>query len=282
METAKQTKIKVEVDNLDGAFKAYKEKYGSYPPCDLYLGPSDPTLNPNPPVQYRVLRAHIARAFPRYNLANLYKDLKATGLDLSIASRPDQALVFWLKGFSSDVSNPFVTSNGQQIINGAIPSPNTKVALTPLYTFDATRLVNLNKPAGPAFYPSYIPPGLKQNIPYVYFDPSWLENVSPPRNWDTSNAFDPAKNSLITTAGLAVPYMRDPNGVPGDGDEEMINAESVQIVACGLDHKFGAARHGDAQSLQILSRGRRLRSARHGRRQRHQLLRRARIGDDKP
>ena len=36
LDTAKQTRIKIEIDNLDTALKAYKEKYGSYPPCDLY------------------------------------------------------------------------------------------------------------------------------------------------------------------------------------------------------------------------------------------------------
>src|SRR6478672_5242403 len=58
--TAKQSRIKLEVDQLDAAFKAYKDKYGSYPPCNLG------GLSGNAP-----LKAHIARAFPRYNLAEL-------------------------------------------------------------------------------------------------------------------------------------------------------------------------------------------------------------------
>ena len=48
LDTAKQTRIKVEVDNLDAAFKAYKEKYGSYPPCDLsFTTPTGPNYQPN-------------------------------------------------------------------------------------------------------------------------------------------------------------------------------------------------------------------------------------------
>jgi hypothetical protein len=61
----------------------------------------------------------------------------------------------------------------------------------------------------------------------------------PPLNWDPAKAYDPARKNFINTAGLAVPYLRDPNGVAGDGDEELITGESVQIVACGLDNKFG-------------------------------------------
>ena len=54
------------------------------------------------------LRAHIARAFPRYNIANLLNDMKQTGVDIE-HTRPDQALVFWLSGFSPDPANPFVS-----------------------------------------------------------------------------------------------------------------------------------------------------------------------------
>ena len=37
---AKQTRIKVELDQLDMALKAYKQEYGAYPPCDMRVGPS--------------------------------------------------------------------------------------------------------------------------------------------------------------------------------------------------------------------------------------------------
>ncbi len=39
------------------ALKAYREKYGSYPPCNL----TNPASN-------QALQSHIARVFPRYNL----------------------------------------------------------------------------------------------------------------------------------------------------------------------------------------------------------------------
>ncbi len=61
--TAKQTKIKVEVDQLAGAIEAFKQKYGSYPPADLscYYDGTNYYANPT-------LTSFVARAFPRYTV----------------------------------------------------------------------------------------------------------------------------------------------------------------------------------------------------------------------
>ena len=83
MTAGKQARIKLELDNLDMALKAYKDKYGAYPPCDLQ--------NSNA----AAVKADVARAFPRYgNINNVMTDIAAS-VDAT-AFRPDQALVFWL------------------------------------------------------------------------------------------------------------------------------------------------------------------------------------------
>ena len=58
LDTAKQARIKAEVDQIDMALKAYREKYGSYPPCDLRSSNRD--------CPWPAVRSHVARVFPRY------------------------------------------------------------------------------------------------------------------------------------------------------------------------------------------------------------------------
>ena len=61
--SAKQTKIKLEVDQLAGSMEAFKQKYGSYPPANLCCpGDGNRHFTANPQ-----LLAFVARAFPRYH-----------------------------------------------------------------------------------------------------------------------------------------------------------------------------------------------------------------------
>jgi prepilin-type N-terminal cleavage/methylation domain-containing protein len=232
MGTARQTKIKTELDQLDSALRAYKEKYGSYPPSDL----SNLSINP-------ALKAHVARAFPRYDLSQLGPDLLAAGLDPNV-SRPDHALVFWLRGFGPDVTHPFVNISNEQIVNGAVPNPGVKVTTNSFFLFDQGRLMPLNF-SSTVTYPSYIPAGIKTKAPYIYFDPVIVANPSLVKNFDTGNIWDPEKSSkLRPTVGLVRPSWIDTNGdgvinSAGNGDE-YANSESFQIIAAGMDGKFSS------------------------------------------
>jgi prepilin-type N-terminal cleavage/methylation domain-containing protein len=169
LDTAKQTRQKVEVDALDAAFKAYKEKYGSYPPCDLRFRTSATAPTPgNPPDPYfnAALRQHIARAFPRYQLANLETDLIRAGVDTTYY-RPDQAIVFWLSGFNPDATRPFThpdydpTNNPNKYFRDLPKSRRTPA----FFDFDNTRFaVNDTRQSPPASIqalPSYFPSGPK-------------------------------------------------------------------------------------------------------------------------
>jgi prepilin-type N-terminal cleavage/methylation domain-containing protein len=222
MGTAKQTRIKLEVDQLDAALKVYRDKYGSYPPCNWrgLLGNNK-------------LTAHIARAFPRYDMSNLPQvrnELLAAGITNEF--RPDQALVFWLKGFSPDPAHPFVTPDGYQIMNGA---PTTvKVQVTPLYQFDPTRLATV--PLNPASVPSYFPQGSKTDdsgAPYVYWDSGNYTpyGVLPALMWNITDMMS-GVTTHFTNAGGMRPY----------GDEtkmDWANSDSFQIIAAGPDAKYG-------------------------------------------
>jgi prepilin-type N-terminal cleavage/methylation domain-containing protein len=248
LDTAKQTRIKTEVDQLDAAFKAYRDKYGSFPPSDLSQMAGSSKL-----VQ------HLARAFPRYTATGtmLRDELIAAGLDAN-SLRPDHALVFWLKGFSPDPAHPFVTVDGFQIMNGA--ATTTKVQVTPLFDFDKTRLASV--PATPTRMPSYFPQGTKADAtgaPYIYWDsqspPAGGGAVNPPYPlpptavmWNIAGP--PMFNSVIfPNAGGIRPYAFDADGNgsldfdsdgvmdPGDG---WANPDSFQIISAGLDGKYGS------------------------------------------
>ncbi len=171
LNSAKQARIKTELDQLDMALKAFKQQYGAYPPCDMRI-----TSGSSPYPNQNALMAFVMQAFPRYHIntgstlaATLQSDLSNSGVDTS-NFHPDRALVFWLSGFYSDVTSPFYNTNGSR---------------TPLFSFDSTRLWSIptlgsgtptsghvRTAVGSAdttigLY-SYVPSG--SIAPYVYFD----------------------------------------------------------------------------------------------------------------
>jgi prepilin-type N-terminal cleavage/methylation domain-containing protein len=263
--TAKQTRIKTELDQLDMAMKSYKEKYGSYPPADL-RNISQPRA---------ILKQHIARAFPRYDMgtggATLELDLQAAGVDTT-NHRPDQALVFWLRGFSSDPAHPFVSLENK-VLSGGVPGA-TPIKLQPLFDLDPTRLIVFKTGPQPTSVPSYFPSGVKVQstpsalatspfsnwssggAPYVYFDSTFYQPTMPPTNVNgapvlntteaRSHVFNEGGAPYFPGAGVAVPYWLDANGngrtnldVDINAKEGWANPESFQIIACGTDGKYG-------------------------------------------
>jgi prepilin-type N-terminal cleavage/methylation domain-containing protein len=241
LDTAKQTRIKTEVDQLDAAFKSYREKYGSFPPSNM-AGLAGP------------LQQHIARAFPRYDISQMGADLQAAGVDQKF--RPDQSLVFWLRGFGPDPAHPFwVMQGGQpvQLNNGMLGSP---VTVTPLFDFDKTRLGEVaSVPAAGGGYfpygmlPSYFPQGTKADItgaPYIYWFSGQYPNPvlpDPPTGMGTliwNDGLMPFSQPVFTNAGPVIPYVHDvnTNGVVDTG-ESWANADSFQILSAGMDGKYG-------------------------------------------
>ena len=249
--SAKQTRIKLEIDQLDAAFRTYKDKYGSYPPNLQGLAAS------------AAVRAHIARAFPRYDLTQLNADLTVAGLDGKF--RPDQALVFWLSGFSPDPQHPFVTPGpdpshsaapvrGAQIVNGMVPNPLQQVAV-PLFDFDATRLAAVDSnPQIPIMFtnngiaPSYFPQGTKPDqsgAPYVYYDADTYNSATaatpppPVRYFNAFGAGTPFMAPTFPNAGPAIYYALDKDG---DGvfnnQDTWANPDSFQIISAGPDAKY--------------------------------------------
>jgi len=252
--TARATAIKTELDQIDAAMKQYKTTYGSYPPCDL----RNPATNSQ-------LRQHMAMAFPRYNLARLQQDLEAAGIDIQNV-RPDQALVFWLQGFSADPTSPILSVNGRQIDAMGNPIGNPQKRTNNFFEFDQTRLIGhtTNTATLPDPAPSYFPVNARYTTstsptktypewnsgapPIVYFDSRFYEFAAPvaPSTEARPNQFNLPGTPIFTDAGVAAPYWHDRNGNGStcanddfNSQESWANPDSFQLIAAGGDGKYG-------------------------------------------
>lgn len=229
LDTARQTAIKTELDQIDTALKAYKDKYGEYPPCDLRSSND------------AAIKRHVIRAFPRYySINNAPKDIRDyLGAD---DFRPDQALVLWLGGFNPDPQRPFDTLN-------TLKKSQRKDAL---FDFDESRLTDITtlpvqqRMFGLGICPSYVAKGVKTSAPYVYFDAGYYMKVNtsgtqvflstPYASWDSSK---------LPQIGTAMCYFFDSNNnsvadiTSTPPAENYVNPDSFQLIAPGIDGKFG-------------------------------------------
>ena len=142
MRQSKENTIIAEIAMMDSAFKAYKERYGSYPPSDFTK--LDDAESP----QHLAVVLHLAHSFPRCNTESELAAIKKLGV-----KSPAQALCFWLRGFSSDTEHP---------ISKLLDDPKDN---HPFFYLDKARL---KYPAGEKSCPVYLPEG-GGDAPYVYF-----------------------------------------------------------------------------------------------------------------
>lgn len=236
--TARNTRIKVEVDQLDAAMKDFKQKFGAYPPADF-----------RNPASNVALKSFIARAFPRYNQANLDADLKAAGVNTTTFDA-GRALTFWLSRLSLDVTRPFDPTGSRQV----------------MYSFDKLRLrsgepfvdadSNGAYNAGDSFTDSngngsydlepqyYLTPGADFDSPIVYFDHRSMgaggDGVTIPSGAFTftySAQTGPAQPYLTRT----LPDPPAPNEKFVQATDEWANRDSFQIISAGQDGAFTVA-----------------------------------------
>jgi Tfp pilus assembly protein PilE len=258
MWTARQSRIKTEVDQIASGFEAFKAKYGSYPPANLTIN-SAGTNNP-------ALVAFVAKAFPRYTLttasslgAQIYTDLNLTGAYQASCDttnfNPQRALAFWLSGLSPDVTDPFNHNN-------------VNVTRTPFFTFDPTRLIDSSTSA--AAIPGTTPIGrMVYNAPYgstayAYFDyqsygslpTTSTASCSPvtttvgpmfaSTGTGTTSVTGTSTQTLLTNGtGFVVPYFADVNGNGTiDLGESYCKPNSFQVISAGQDGAFGSSTTG--------------------------------------
>jgi len=120
---AREASIHSELQQIDMAFRAYKEKFGEFPPDSA-----------------AAVERHLRKAFPRYNAANWKSDAAAWGISVNGYAYGDW-ITFWLggkpimngsevtgfAGFSANPSNPFDDSTSR---------------IGPFYEFDPDQIIN--------------------------------------------------------------------------------------------------------------------------------------------
>lgn len=207
----KNASIRMEIAQLDAALKAYKEKFGEYPPDGT---DNDVTLQ------------HLRRAFPRWTGSSLPSYLSSGTANLC----PQTALAFWLGGipddtthvpcgFAADPTNPFQTP------------AQCAARIKPFYEFDSSQFVG-GAVAGTGTMTSYHcwprqALGNKTSGALLYLRATNGTYTATNNNnlytdaGDSTGVVYPAVNSQITNARV------------------WINASSYQIFSAGLDTKFG-------------------------------------------
>ena len=203
----KQTRLAVELNQLDMAIEKYKQKYSDYPPDFL-----DDAL----------VARHLRKAFNRGtdNWANTnmtrpdgtlaqYENPPGSGtmVPSNVATLdPSEALVFWLGMLKDDPRLP---------LNGSGKLANN-------FDFDVARLIDLD---GDGWY-SYVPQD-GNDAPYVYFDSRTYQIASIPRptpGGPTIPAVRPYFRRVGSEAQLALKFA---------------NQDTFQILSAGLDGDFG-------------------------------------------
>lgn len=218
MARAREARITAEISALDGALKAYKERYGAYPPSDFITSAGQASVV-----------AHLSHIFPRCN-ATLEAQAIPTwnsNTNTAIGMSPAQALVFWLSGFTSDPEHP---------ISAHYPNtgytPSSALALTPLFQFDQSRLtvsgvaaaLGSGSVTGKIPVPQYGPAD-GQGTPYLYFA---AQNYTTQPGWTG------------TQGDSCLPYLLD-NGPNLNTSNPYVNPSSFQIISAGLDGNFGTS-----------------------------------------
>ena len=215
---AEVSRLVMEIKQLESGIEAYKKKFDDYPP-DF----TDPAL---------VVR-HARKVFPRIAdtdinalLAAAY-NIKGTGNISSVTHwqiDPAESLVFWLSGFSEEVTRPFTGPGGP--LSGS--RRNTGV-----YDFDGRRLFTADD--GDPF-PVYLPRGFE--TPYVFFDARSYGFKLSKGNVDLTAQYPPPLSKKPSKyhaeiSGRARPYMSSL------ANEVWVNEKTFQILATGVDSDFG-------------------------------------------
>lgn len=268
MWSARQTKIKTELDQLVSAVEAFKAKYGSYPPANLTCSGG---------VANAGLTAFVAKAFPRYQITSpnslaqqIATDLGNAGVDTTKLN-PQRALFFWLGGFNPDVTQPFFCWDHP--LTPSTPPYNYVLRSGALFSFDQTRLidVNTNQPALFAGTLASTPlptlPGAAvYNAPYgsaayAYLDyQSYGITPTAAQTYSTITTTGPVfmstaanTNSLLGTStsmaltngnGYLTPYFGDNNNNGTiDLGEQFLKPQGFQLISAGQDGTFGTTQN---------------------------------------
>ena len=261
---AKDTRIKVEIDQFDAAMKSFKDKYGAYPPADLRFStaaslPADVLRATND------LKQFISRTFPRYNphttsspkpWAKLESDLTLAGVDVEIFD-PARAMVFWLTAITSDPEDPFGAK--------AAAAKDRRLLRSPIFDFDKTRFRDarpvktthlvMEDQSKECEIPQIYMPASGRDVPYLYFDSRIYEiagvtNKAPNYFPDVDDLMS-GNTYMDGSKGFAYVYVLDvnANSTPEhlNGPDTFCGDQTFQILSAGQDGMYGSVEKPDPE-----------------------------------
>ena len=240
---AKVTVIHAELEQLEMALHAYKEKFGEFPP--------DFTN------QQAVLR-HLRKAFPRYSVADwaTLEEHVSIGWGVDIDTMgPHTALMFWLGGMpefaASGVENPVVSFRGFSAnptnpfdYNSSLsagPNPNySRSRVKPFFEFDPNRIGLTNN-----------------NLPLRYYSPGCegsrdSDRVAPVVYFRAENGQYPTASKYWTSGSITVfPYCDSRVMLEADMNANTnpvwVNPKTFQILSPGLDRQYYSGSNAQSQ-----------------------------------
>ena len=219
---AKNAAIAIDISQLDMALKAYKERFGEYPPdfSGVGLSVDDPVGDA---ARAAVVR-HLAKAFPRYQTTwSTFVTAVTNGWSVDPTNfTPMDALVFWLGGMPTVDANGVVTGFSGFAADPTNPFQSVVLCpsrIAPFFEFDPTRVQRTpTTPGTPTTHIRYWPQGAvgdKTTGALVYFR---AENGA-------------YTDKMATDTGGAVIYP----AVDSRLSDVWINPRSFQIFSSGLD-----------------------------------------------
>ncbi len=279
LKKARETEIKAEINQVDTAFKEYKNKHTAFPPnCqtdDTTVGGAEPSGTPlDEAAVLNDLTNHIKQVANRRqepdDLIRRLAGLAAGGQQLAGGMTAGEAIVFWLGGFSSDPKYPISGEGGPSYL---IQSPGnaTNRTLDPIesrtwvFPFDVGRLGPRNADDGyfdesngrfieyqvtingvnqfrRINFWQYTP--RKSQQPYLYFDTS-RHPAAVLVGGNVVGPFDPPAATELTglgpdNMGLHVhAFKKAAESAGSTVPIEFVNPGTFQIIHCGDDDAWG-------------------------------------------
>jgi prepilin-type N-terminal cleavage/methylation domain-containing protein len=276
LKKARQTRIKVEIDQMAMAIQTFKDNYQGYPPnCQVDGASASAPLDES---QVLIdIKRQFNQAFPRQRepaeliaaLAGMNPDgtLLATGQELQGGMSAGESLVFWLGGFSSDPKYPISGEGGPSYrIDNISPTPAVQAdpieSRAWIFPFEVARLGPRTPdkyfdPSNNRFieYPitingqaqtrrinfwQYVP--AKSTQPYLYFDTSRHPALNAS---GVLAAFDPpaaTQLSLLGPSGQGLhvhAIKRRSESAASTASIEFANRDKFQILHAGIDDLWG-------------------------------------------
>ncbi len=222
--TAQNFAITQEINQLDGAVEAFKTKFGFYPPSNL--GDLSNAANP----EFGAFRSYLRKIAPNHQETD--NQIIAWWNQVGQYLDNDAILVFWLSGVNKSAQYPLTYNlggdntyeTGDDVFTGfAVGEDPYKYVF---FDFKSNRLVDGNSPTVKRFMQESI-----GEQPYVFFSS---------KNYLNDGYVSPLSGEAVVPYRiLQSPELPYPPPAPNDNNASFYNPEKFQIVAAGVDRRFG-------------------------------------------